>query len=116
VALGGGVLLLGLNHVPGLSLLLLALFGILVPLVNLNIITVIQGTTPSEIRGRVVGILGTLVLGLMPVAQGLSGFLIDALDQQVAVIYAAVGLVSMLLTGLAWSTREFREFLSTPIM
>jgi hypothetical protein len=96
--------------VPELSLLLLALFGFLVPLVNVNIIKVIQGTTPSEIRGRVLGILGTLVLGLMPIAQGLSGLLIDVLDKQVAVIYSAVGLACVLLISLALSTRAFREF------
>jgi MFS transporter, DHA3 family, macrolide efflux protein len=115
-AIGVVILLLGFNHEPELSLVLLTLFGLLVPLVNVNIITVIQGTTPSELRGRVVGILSTLVVGLMPIAQGLSGLLIDALDKQVAVIYSAVGLVSMLLIGLAWSTRSFREFLATPIV
>ena len=115
-AVGVVILLLGLNRVPQVSLLLLMLFGLLVPLVNINITTVIQGTTPSEIRGRVLGILSTLVLGLVPVAQGLSGLLIDALDKRVAVIYSSVGMASMLLIGLAWSTRGFREFLSTPVV
>ncbi len=109
------VLLLGINRTPELSLVMLALFGFLFPLVNIHIVTVIQGTTPSEIRGRVLGLLGTLVLGLVPVAQGLSGLLIDAVNKQVTVIYVAVGLICMLLMGLAWSNHTFRKFLATPI-
>jgi MFS transporter, DHA3 family, macrolide efflux protein len=114
-AIGVVVIAIGLNRSPELSLVLLALFGALVPLVNVNIMTVIQGTTPSAVRGRVMGILGTLVLGLMPIAQGLSGFLIDALDKRVVAIYSGVGLAMVLFIGLAWFTRAYREFLATPI-
>jgi len=70
---------------------------ILVPIINVNIITVIQGTTPSEIRGRVFGLVSTLALGLIPIAQGLSGFAIDAIDQKVSTIYIVAGPLTTLL-------------------
>jgi len=107
------IVLLGLNEVPEGSLVLLVFFGFLLPLVNVNIITVIQGTTPSEIRGRVVGLLSTMALGLIPISQGLSGLLIDAVDQQVPVIYLTVGATSVLFICVAWSTEAYRTFLAT---
>ncbi len=109
------ILLLGINGVPALSLLLLALFGLHIPFVNVNIITVIQGATPAPMRGRVVGLLGTLALGLIPIARGLSGLLIDAVAQHVPVIYTSVGLISMAFIATAWSNQSFRDFLATDL-
>ena len=109
------ILALGLNRTAELSLVWLVLFGFLFPVVNVHIVTVIQGATPSAIRGRVVGLLGTLVLGLVPIAQGLSGLMIDAVNKQVAEIYCGVGLICIALIALAWATRGFREFLAMPI-
>ena len=112
-AMGFLVAGLGLSSVPRLSLLLVGAFGTILPLVNVNIITVIQGATPTAVRGRVMGLVMTLTLGLMPIAQGLSGLLIDSVDQQVTTIYVAVGLLMPLFICLTCSRRSFRMFMAS---
>jgi len=110
-----GVLIISLAFTthPFLILMNVAAFGFLLPLINVHIISVMQGTTPSEIRGRVMGVMGTLVLGLIPFSQALSGLLIDAVNQQAPVIYIAVGGLFVALVMVAYCDREFRSYLAT---
>lgn len=61
------IVLLGFISEPLLTLPVIAMFGFLLPLIKVNIISLMQGTTPSEVRGRVMGVMGTLVLGLFAV-------------------------------------------------
>jgi MFS transporter, DHA3 family, macrolide efflux protein len=107
------VLALGFISTPMWVLPVVGLFGFLLPLINVNIISLLQGTTPSEMRGRVMGVLGTLVTGLIPLSQGLSGMLIDAIDQQAPLVYQIVGVLFMSLVLVATVTRNFRTFLAT---
>ena len=107
------ILALGLVTVPLLTLPLLVLFGFLLPLINVNIISLMQATTPSEMRGRVMGVMSTVVLGLIPFSQGLSGILIDAVNQQVSIIYTAVGGLFVVFVLLASSASKFRNYLAT---
>lgn len=107
------ILTLSVLSSPTLILLNLATFGFLLPLINVNIISVMQGTTPSEIRGRVMGVMGTVVLGLIPFSQGFSGILIDAVDQQVPLVYSAVGGLFITLLVLASLDSEFRRYLAS---
>ena len=106
------ILFLGLVPPPTLLLFSVALFGFLLPLINVNIISLMQGTTPSNIRGRVMGVMGTFVLGLIPLSQGLAGVLIDSVDQQVPVIYLGVGGLCITLVTLAASAPAFRRYLA----
>ncbi len=112
---GSGLMIVFLGFItePLLTLPVLALFGFLLPLINVNVISLMQGTTPSEVRGRVMGVMSTLVLGLIPVSQGLSGLLIDAVDQQVPIIYATVGGLFVVFVALASTSAEFRHYLAT---
>ena len=107
------MLLLALIRNPTLVLVNLTLFGFLLPLINVNIVSLLQGSTPSEIRGRVMGVVGTIALGLIPIAQGLSGILIDAVDQRVPIIYATAGGLFVALVLLATCSAAFRRFLAT---
>ena len=107
------VVVLGFIRSPAAILMTVTAFGFLLPVINVNVISVLQGTTPSEIRGRVMGVMSTLALGLIPIAQGLSGLVIDLVDQQVPLIYKSVGLVFAVLVVGALAHREFRAFLGT---
>ena len=113
VAAGALILTLTSTTNPVFVLLNLSAFGFLLPLINVNIISVLQGTTPSEIRGRVMGVMGTVVLGLIPFSQGLSGLLIDVVDQRVTLIYTAVGGLFVGFVLLASLDRSFRGYLAT---
>jgi len=110
---GGLILMLASLRNPILVLVNVTLFGFLLPLINVNIISLLQGSTPSGIRGRVMGVVGTIALGLIPIAQGLSGILIDAVGQQVSVIYSTAGGLFVALVSLATCNAAFRCFLAT---
>jgi MFS family permease len=106
-----GFAVFGLLRAPLVSLIAFAIVGVLNGFVNVNIITVLQITTPSEIRGRVFGLLGTLSAGLMPLSMGLTGVVADALGQNVPLIYFACGCTSAVLSLAVSLSSNFREFL-----
>lgn len=110
--LGLIVICLGFTLQPYLILALLFLFGFLLPLMNVSIISLIQGTTPGEIRGRVVSVLSTLVLALIPISQGFSGIVIDALDQEIPMLFVAIGFIFLSFVILTSLSVELRRFLA----
>jgi MFS family permease len=91
---------------------LFTLFGALTGVVNINIMTILQVTTASEIRGRVFGLLGTLAMGLAPLSMGLTGVIADLLDQNIPLIYLCSGILTTLVTLTVGLDRHFREFLA----
>ncbi len=94
------------------ALLLFMAFGVMNGLVNINIISILQLSTASEIRGRVFGLLGTLASGLSPISMGLAGVLVDLTGHNIPAIYLASGLISALVTVIVSFDRHFRDFLS----
>jgi len=98
-----------------LSLALFLMLGIFSGAININIITVLQLTTPGEIRGRVFGLLGTITGGLMPIGMGLAGVVAELLDNDVTLIFIVCGL-AMAVVNLAMAfDRHFRDFLACEI-
>lgn len=110
----GGVTLglIGLFQNPAAALVLLGLFGFLMPIVNVMAMSVIQGTTPPEMLGRVLAVLISIAMGLTPLAMGLTGYVIDSIDQQVHYLWYGIGLVNLIMGLLLLTRRGFREFLS----
>ena len=106
---------LGLATTKLTALVLMFLTGILNGYININIATTMQLTTPSEIRGRVFGLLGTVSAGLTPISMGLSGVVADALDQNIPLIFMACGLITALLSIAVSFGREFRQFLTCEV-
>ncbi len=94
-------------HVVGYVLLL----GIGEGYINVNIMTIIQISTPSKIRGRVFGVLAMLSGSLAPLAMGASGIAADLLHHNIPLIYMVCGIAMSLLALLAVSFRDYREFL-----
>ena len=103
---------LGLVRTPPAALLILILVGTLNGYININIATIMQLTTPSEIRGRVFGLMGTLAGGLAPIAMGLTGTITDLVDQNVPLIYVACGCITAALSVVLSLGREFRDFMA----
>ena len=108
LALGG----LGLISARFWALVMMMFIGIMNGTFNVNVTTILQTSTPSEIRGRVFGLLSTLANGLSPIAMALSGVIADLVDQNVPVIYVTCGVITATLSIPLALNREFREFLS----
>jgi MFS family permease len=108
LTLGG----LGLVSTTHAALVLMFVTGLLNGYLNINIATIIQVTTPSEIRGRVFGVMGTVSGGLAPLAMGLAGVVADMLNHNIPVIYVACGLTTALMGVLLSMSRDFRNFLA----
>ncbi len=86
--------------------------GILNGFININIATILQLSTPSEIRGRVFGLLTTLSSGLTPIAMGLSGVIADLLHQNIPLLFTLSGAAATLLSIAVSFNRTFRNFLA----
>ncbi|MDD2717669.1 MAG: MFS transporter [Candidatus Wallbacteria bacterium] len=105
--------LLALLSSPIQAMLLMFLAGIMNGFINISIITILQLTTASEIRGRVFGLLGTICSGITPIAMGLAGVVADLLNKNIPAIYifcGSAGAILSLLVGLDRATREFLAY------
>jgi MFS family permease len=103
---------LGAVHAPLPALGLTLVVGLLTGLINIQLTAILQRTTPTEIRGRVFGLLGTLSMGLMPIGMGLAGVAADAVGRRVAPIFMACGAAVAAVTLLVALDRDFRQYLS----
>ena len=78
--------------------------------VRVNITTVLQIVTPSQMRGRVFGLLGTLSGILYPIASGLSGIVADLVDQNIPLLYVGSGSILTVLTVVLSLRKDLRVF------
>lgn len=106
---------LGFIPRPIFVVMLAIIAGFMGGYVTVNITTVLQLSTPSEIRGRVFGLLGMVAGGLTPIAMGLSGVVADALHQNIPLIYAVSGGIMVLLSILVALLPQTRELLAFEI-
>jgi predicted MFS family arabinose efflux permease len=102
---------LSLARSPLVGGILLAAIGTLVTIVNIYILTVLQTTTPPELRGRVVGIELGLTRLVSPIGMGLGGVLVDLTGRNMALIYLVCGSAPFLATLVALYLPSFRSFL-----
>lgn len=103
---------LGLASTPVMATIMTFTLGCAGGMVNINIVTIIQLTTPSEIRGRVFGLIGTIAGGLVPIGMGLAGVIADLTGRNIPLIYIACGVISGILTLLVSMSRDFRNYLA----
>ena len=105
---------LGLSIVGYSASVVIALFilivlgtcsGFTVVLIN----SVIQRSTPINIRGRVFGFLMTISTVLVPTSIGLAGVLADLVNHNVAVIFAGGGISCLIATSLLLLGRGFYQ-------
>ncbi len=108
---GAGFSLLAVIRDPMQAMALAAIGGITDSFVSINIMSIIQVTVPSELRGRVLSLLTTITASIVPVGMGLSGIIADATGQNIPAIYMATGLIIAGLVILFGFNRDFRQFL-----
>ena len=103
--------ILSILREPVLALVLMIIIGALSGFFHIHIYTLLQIAIPSEMRGRVFGLLITLTGGLTPISMGLSGVIADLVNQNIPLIYAVSGIITLSLTILTSFSRNFRSFL-----
>lgn len=108
-----GFIGLGLVRTTGAALLLTVLGGLATGYVTVNITSLIQATTPSEIRGRVVGLLAALSSALTPIGSGLAGVVAELVDKNVPVVFIACGALTAAVAILLSTSRSYRAIMST---
>ncbi|HKH48750.1 MAG TPA: MFS transporter [Thermoanaerobaculia bacterium] len=104
--------LVGFVSIPWLALALCFASGLSLGTVNIYLITLLQASTPRELRGRVLGFLGTLAGALMPLGSALGGWLGDLTGKNIPLIFGGVGALSVLVTLLLATRSECRKFLT----
>lgn len=93
------------------SLVLFIIMGIVNGYINVNILTILQLSTHSTIRGRVFGLLQTISAGLTPIAMALSGLVFDIVNHNISLIFTVCGFTTALISITASTNKDFRDYL-----
>lgn len=106
-----GILGLVRLRVPALAVAFAG--GLALGVINISLLTSIQQATPAELRGRVMSLLTTVSMGLIPVGMALGGVVGDLTDKNVPLVYGVCGALSVLCVLWLASRRPAREFLAS---
>ena len=110
--LAAGFVAFAYSSGPVVALFILAVVGVCSGIVGVLITSVIQLSTPTEIRGRVFGLLGTLSAGLTPISLGLAGVIADLLDRDIPLIYMVSGLCLLALMPMMIFSKSFHSLMA----
>jgi predicted MFS family arabinose efflux permease len=94
-----------------LAMALVFFGGAAVGFINVYLMSMIQVSTPDEVRGRVMGVVMTLSGSLMPLGMVLGGVVGDLTGKNVPLVYGICGGAAF-LTSLLGFRRGLREFLT----
>lgn len=98
---------------PPLALGVAVLAGLSGGFVTVNITTILQLGTPTEMRGRVFGLLSTIAGSVTPIGSGLSGVVADLTGKRIPLIFAVSALALFALSSILAVNRDVRTFLAT---
>ena len=104
--------ILGFLTQPYLVLAVIFVVGLLAGVFMVKATTVLQLASPSEMRGRVFGLLATLTSGLAPLGMGIAGVIADLANKNIPAIYATCGILVLALSIAMACSREARDFLT----
>jgi MFS family permease len=110
MALGMGAF--GLVQSATAALALMLGVGVFQGFFQVGAITLLQLSTPESLRGRVFGVLHTLVMGLSPISMGLAGVVADLVDHDVRLIFVVCGAVMLATAAAAVLDRRLRDYLA----
>jgi MFS family permease len=104
--------LLGVVKTPAAVIAIAIGCGAASGFLNINVSTILQLTTPSEIRGRVFGLLSTISACLLPIGMGLAGVAASLVGKNIPLIYLFCGACMLLVTLSASVLGEVRGYLA----
>ncbi len=107
---------LGLISTGSSALILALTAGTMSGFVSVSIITILQITTESQIRGRVFGFLTTLSGAMAPLGMGLGGILYDFTGRNITAIYIGSGILMTISALLVSLNINFRDYLTINIL
>ena len=107
-----GYVLMAYMQTPIQAGFLFFIGGIFNGFVMVTIMTILQLTTPSNIRGRVFGSLTTISASIAPLGMGAGGFLYDISGHNIALIYMSCGGIMIFLVTLISLSKDFRRFIA----
>jgi MFS transporter, DHA3 family, macrolide efflux protein len=102
----------GFLRVPAVALAGAFISGLALGFINVQFAAMAQGSTPRELRGRVLGLLNTMTGGLIPIGMALGGFAGDLTHKNVPLVYAVCGALAIAVVLVTATRRESREFLA----
>jgi len=106
------VVLLSLNRNPFVALGLSTAAGFAGGFIAIAAMSLLQLSTPSELRGRVLGFVAAVGGALSPLAMGLSGLAAELLGRDIAKLYLCCGaLMALLAIALPLMSAKYRDFL-----
>lgn len=94
---------------PILAWLVMGGIGVLAGMINNSIFSGIQSIVPSEKLGRVMGAIGALTGCSVPLAMGLGGIILDAIDQRIDLLFQTCAICFFLTAILAATNKDFRS-------
>lgn len=77
--------------------------------------TVVQLSTPADLRGRVFAVLGTLAASISPLAAGLTGAIADLTGQNIPAIFFGCGVLLVIVAVAVALNGAVRRLLSQTI-
>ncbi|HYL05632.1 MAG TPA: MFS transporter [Thermoanaerobaculia bacterium] len=103
----------GFVHRPIVGLAVGFAMGVMLGVINVNLLTLLQTKTPAELRGRVLGLWTSLVQGVMPIGMLMGGFAGDLTGKNIPLVFTTCGVLTLAVTALALSRRSTRQYLGT---
>jgi MFS transporter, DHA3 family, macrolide efflux protein len=104
--------LLGVVNTPVAVVVVMISIGTASGYINVNLMTILQITTPTKIRGRVFGLLEMLSACLFPIGMGLAGAAAFLVGNNIPVIYLLCGACSALVALAALFLSPIRQYLA----
>lgn len=97
---------------PWVAMALIFAAGVMSGFNTIHAMSLAQLSSPSELRGRVLGLFETLGFSTMPLAAGLAGVVADLLDRNIPLVYFGCGVALLAVALVQAGKREVREFLA----
>ncbi len=97
---------------PYHAIIISVISGLFSGFISINVITVVQQTTPSATRGRVFGFISAFSGSITPLGMGLSGVIADMTGQNIPIIYLVCSMFLLLVSIFILFNRQTKKFLA----
>jgi MFS transporter, DHA3 family, macrolide efflux protein len=104
--------LIGFIRSAPVALAVAVALGAAIGMINVHVMTIMQASTPQELRGRVMGLLGTLGGAVIPVGMALGGIAGDLTGKNIPLVYTTCGIASFVFTLATLLRSGTRDFLA----
>lgn len=107
------LLVAGFVHRPGLALLVAFALGAMLGLINVNLTTLLQSSSPPELRGRVMGLWAALGTTVAPLGMALGGLAGDLTGKNIPLVFTCCGALTVAVMAATLGRRSTRRFLAS---